>query len=114
ARQPAGCRATPSLRGGECFLILPFNHSNRPEPCDARRKACAMNNLNHGFDILVSVRFLFRKPLSSQGLNYDTAGLQFLLNFLRSDPLFRGGPAQYAAGTMACSAEGLMQGGFLA
>ena len=73
-----------------------------------------MNNVNDGFDILVSVRFLFRKPLSSQGLNYDTAGLQFLLNFLRGDTLFRGGPAHYAAGAMTRGAEGLMQGGFLA
>src|SRR2546422_10950299 len=99
---------SPRRRGGECFLILTFNNSDRPETRDARGKASAMNNVNDGFDILVSVRVLFRKPLSSQGLNYDTAGLQFLLNFLRSDTLFRRGPAQYTPRAMTSATESLM------
>src|SRR2546422_5457881 len=92
---------------------LTLNNSKWPESRDARRKARAVNNVNDGFDILVSVWSLFSKPLSSQGLNYDTAGLQFLLNFLRGDTLFRRRPAQYAARAMTRGAESFAQGGLL-
>ena len=103
---------SPPRRRGGCFLILTFHDSNWPQPRDPRGKVRALNDVNHCFD--VSHRFLFCEPLSSQGLNYDTAGLQFLLNFLCSDTLFRCGSAQYAARAMTGRTEGLVQGGFLA
>src|SRR5438034_4495935 len=64
-----------------------------------------MNNIDYRFDVLVRVRLFFRQPLTSQRFDYDTAGFEFLLNFLCRYTLLGSRSAQDPAGPMASRSE---------
>src|SRR5262245_16972315 len=72
-----------------------------------------MHNVNHRLDIFVRIRLLFCQPFASQRLNYDTAGLEFLLNFLGRYALLCSSAAHYPSGTMTGGAKRLSHRSFL-
>jgi hypothetical protein len=64
-----------------------------------------MNHINDGLNILICFRLFFGEAFASQRFHYDTAGLQFLLDFLRRNSFFGGGSTQHSTGAVACRAE---------